>query len=100
MISRKRATLLSWLIFAGCAAVLAERVAAQTPAKPSAPSEPNTAWPKQAVRAPHGMVVTDEELASQSGEEVFKRVGNAVDAAGATAFALGVDEPNAGKNDG
>lgn len=44
----------------------------------------------------HGMVVTSNKLASQTGIDILQKGGNAIDASIATAFALAVTHPAAG----
>ncbi len=72
MMSTQKSSLVPLFVLLAATLLLAPGARAQTAAAPGNHPEVPKSWPHQAVRAPHSMVATDEELGSQAGVEILK----------------------------
>src|SRR6267143_1778526 len=66
MMSTQKSSLMPLFVLLAAILLLAPGARAQTAAAPGNHPEVPKSWPHQAVRAPHSMVATDEELGSQA----------------------------------
>jgi len=84
-------------IAAGCA-VATSSTSPAIPARAVASFPPGWRFTagERATFAPHGMVVSNSDIASRVGADIMRRGGNAVDAAVAVGFAMTVTYPSAG----
>lgn len=89
-------TLLKIAARSGLAAALVSLVFAQEVSQSGLRLEAARAMVAQPARAQRAMVASVHELATQAGLDVLKKGGNAIDAAVAVAFVLGVVHPEAG----
>ena len=92
------ASLLGGQIVAGAAPAMAQAAPASGSGSAVAPPPPllDYAAIHHPVVAEHGMVVSQEEMASRVGVEIMQQGGNAVDAAVAVGLAMAVTLPKAG----